>query len=59
MGRLLSLVNAIDFSLFFFVWSQHIVEFPHFHAAEGIMSLVDPTLRALYDLKVGGKLFIG
>jgi hypothetical protein len=51
MGRPLSSVNA-DFS---FCWSTS--SETSFHTAEGIMALVDPALRALYDLKVSGKHF--
>ena len=50
MGRPLSLVNA--YRLLFSFGSEPLFIL---HTAEGIMALVDPALRALYDLKVSGK----
>ena len=49
-GATIIIGKCIDFFYIFF-FDQHTL----FHTAEGIMALVDPALRALYDLKVGDK----
>ena len=49
-GATIIIGKCVEFS---FRWFNISLE-PHF-TAEGIMALVDPTLRALYDLKVSVK----